>query len=59
MTSQSKDTTNKNGVDTVHTSEQDFAIGSQEDITALQSLQSYTWRSLFRSVLLQIILFGL
>jgi hypothetical protein len=58
MTTQSKDIT-KNGVDTVQTSEQDFAIGSQEELTGLRSLRSYTWRSFFRSVLLQMILFGL
>jgi len=58
MTSQSEEPT-KNAAGTIHTSEQDFAIGSQEEITELQSLRSYTWRSFFRSVLLQMILFGL
>jgi hypothetical protein len=58
MNSQSK-TPDKNGVDTVQTSEQDFAVGSQEELTGLQKLRSYTWRSFFRSVLLQMILFGL
>jgi hypothetical protein len=60
MTTQPKDITKNGGDgDAVQTSEQDFAIGSQEELTGLQSLRSYTWRSFFRSVLLQMILFGL
>ena len=60
MTTQPKDI-HKDGVevDAVQTSEQDFAVGSQEELTGLQSLRSYSWRSFFRSVLLQMILFGL
>jgi len=58
MTTQPKDTI-KNGVETTQTSEQDFAVGSQEELTGLRSLRSYTWRSFFRSVLLQMVLFGL
>lgn len=58
MTTQPKVKT-KNGVDTVQTSEQDFAVGEQEETTGLQGLRSYTWRSFYRSVLLQMILFGL
>jgi hypothetical protein len=60
MATQPKDTTkNSVDVDAVQTGEQDFAVGSQEELSGLQSLRSHTWRSFFRSVLLQMILFGL
>lgn len=58
MASQQEGTERK----TVYTDDvvaEDVAVGEQESIAASTQLHAWTWRTFFRSVLLQMILFGL
>ncbi|KAF1938595.1 MFS general substrate transporter [Clathrospora elynae] len=53
--SQTKDT---KFVDTPNDGAEDFAVGSQEEVTNYSVLQTWKWGTLYRSVLFQMVLFG-